>query len=146
VKNKVLLVVVPQGEQPALNPEPTYGQSFTYRLQDRHGMCHTYSISSIELREAYQRFLTMTDEEFLQEVPNVLHYVSIVSWIREVELDELVSDLGLIHRLVHLLAGTNGPGDELLEIRYSFAALWPPDDEELRDVLPFKGLKVNELG
>lgn len=62
-----------------------------------------YMLSYESLREDYRRYTMMSDEEFLADLVNILHFTCIVCWMKELKAQWLLSDVGLIHELVHLL-------------------------------------------
>ena len=62
-----------------------------------HGSGATYSLSYRELRERVQEFVDMTDEKFLESLPEAAHLACIVSWVKELGIDETVGDEGVVH-------------------------------------------------
>lgn len=66
--------------------------------RDRH-----YVLSYSSLREDYLRYTMMSNEEFSAELLNILHFACIVCWLKEKQAQWLLSDVGLIHEIVHLL-------------------------------------------
>lgn len=75
-----------------------------------------YSVSYRDLREDYLRYSRMSDREFLENLPKVLHFAVIMAYFKELG-NSVLSDRGLIHRLVHLLDGTE---EDLTGIRELF--------------------------
>lgn len=45
----------------------------------------------------------MSDEDFMANLLDILHFACIVCWMKEKQAQWLLSDTGLIHELVHLL-------------------------------------------
>lgn len=68
-----------------------------------HGSGATYSLSYRELRERVQEFVDMTDEKFLESLPEAAHLACIVSWVKELGIDETVGDEGVVHQIMHLM-------------------------------------------
>jgi hypothetical protein len=66
----------------------------------------TYVLSYRSLREDYIRFKNMTDEEFIDNALDILHFCCIVGYMKEIPSDTLLIDDGIIHELVHLLVET----------------------------------------
>lgn len=64
---------------------------------------HKLSYSYQELKEEFLCWSNKSDEEFFSNIPELLHFVCIVSYIKELSNISLVSDLGIIHELVHML-------------------------------------------
>lgn len=62
-----------------------------------------YSFSYQELRDDYRRFYLMSDDEFLGNLLDILHFTVYVSYIKEGQARWLLADNGIIHELVHLL-------------------------------------------
>ena len=62
-----------------------------------------FSYSYKELREEYIKFKLMSEDEFFSDIPRLLHFACFVGWIKELGNDCLISDVGIIHELVHLL-------------------------------------------
>ena len=61
-----------------------------------------YHFSYRELQEKYYELSFLTLEEFLDRLPEVLHFAVFVCWFKE-RGNECLSDVGVIHELVHLL-------------------------------------------
>lgn len=68
---------------------------------------HTYSFSYSELKRQYQKYVDLTDEEFMADLPHILHFTVFVCWFKQLQARDLLSDIGLIHELVHLLTLDN---------------------------------------
>ena len=66
-----------------------------------------YSLSYQELKNEYHTYLNMTNEEFLSDIPRLLHFICIVCYLKEVSSEVLLGDEGLIHLLIHRLDGTS---------------------------------------
>lgn len=62
-----------------------------------------YTLSYEELKIDYQKFVSMTNKEFFSNIPSILHFICIVSYLKELPTSILLNDEGLIHQLVHML-------------------------------------------
>lgn len=82
----------------------------------------TYSFSYDALREDYHRFKNMSDAEFAASVIDALHFACFVSHLKDFPACVVLSDKGVIHQLVHLLAKDTQSlvFQELVEIRETF--------------------------
>lgn len=78
-----------------------------------------FSLSYQELKEHYILFCEMTDEEFMENIPDILHLACVVSFLKETPTYVCLTDKGIIHELVHLLK-ENGTTTSLKEIRDLF--------------------------
>lgn len=78
-----------------------------------------FSLSYQELREHYLNFCDMSDDEFLEKIPDALHLACIICFLKEIPTYICLTDKGIIHELVHLLK-ENGTTTSLEEIRDSF--------------------------
>lgn len=72
---------------------------------------HEYHFSYQESKEEYHRYIRMTDEEFFthENIICAMHFACFVGWIKEISPEALLSDVGLIHLLVHQLHIGNDP-------------------------------------
>lgn len=71
-----------------------------YQLE---GSSRTYDFSYREIKDHYQDILSLTDEEFLDRLPEALHLAVYICFIKEVPGKHCLSDTGIIHMLAHLL-------------------------------------------
>ena len=69
-----------------------------YKVGDK-----TYHLSYLELQETYNRFILMTDEDFMKELHNAAHFACIVTWLKETG-QFAVADDGIVHELIHLMS------------------------------------------
>lgn len=69
---------------------------------DSHPDGH-YLLSYSSLREDYLRYTMMSDDEFIADLLNILHFTCITCWLKEKQTQYLLGDTGLIHEMVHLL-------------------------------------------
>lgn len=83
-----------------------------------------YHLSYQELKEDYARFLRMSDAEFLQNLLHAMHFACVVSYLKELPAEGLVSDQGLLHEMIHvLLFGVDSPDVDLTALRAQFEEL-----------------------
>ncbi len=81
----------------------------------------TFDWSYSELRQGYYHFIELSDDEFLADLPAVLHFACFVCFIKEIPSYVCLSDKGIIHELVHMLqSGVDGSVSSLNEIRKLF--------------------------
>jgi len=81
----------------------------------------TFDWSYSELRQGYRYFIELTDDEFLADLPAVLHFACFVCFIKEIPSYVCLSDKGIIHELIHILqSGVDGSVARLSEIRQLF--------------------------
>lgn len=63
----------------------------------------TYVFHYQNLKDKYNYFKSLTNEEFLKELPAVLHFACYVAYVKELSNEVTISDEGIIHELIHLL-------------------------------------------
>lgn len=80
-------------------------------------------VSYQELRDLYIDITEMSDDEFMSKISEILHAACIIAWFKELGSDATISDVGIIHQLVHLLHIPDEPTIILSEIREQFNAL-----------------------
>jgi hypothetical protein len=82
---------------------------------------YNFAISYLDLQADYQRFCQMPDEEWKQPETlwSILHLCCVVGYLKEMNGEMLVSDLGIIHEIVHLAQGVSQRS--LRDIREQFA-------------------------
>jgi len=80
----------------------------------------TYSFDYQELKEKYLELESLTDIQFLDRIPEILHFVCFVSYVKNTPSYILLNDRGLIHELVHLLDLKGHPTNDLENIREQF--------------------------
>ena len=93
-----------------------------YRLNDR-----TYGFSYSDIKQSYEAFCRMTDRKFLEKLPEAIHLACFICFIKEIPTQYCLSDVGVVHELVHLLCIPNeeGRASTVKDVRALFA-------EELR--------------
>lgn len=81
-----------------------------------------FGFSYSELRDDYLRYRLMSDEEFVDNALDILHFACYVCYIKESGSQHTLSDTGIIHQLVHLLSPDTRPDalNELEAIRDRF--------------------------
>ena len=62
-----------------------------------------YLFSYQKLRENYHEFIQLTDDEFINRLPEILHFACFVCYIKELGPECCLSDEGILHQLIHLL-------------------------------------------
>jgi hypothetical protein len=84
-----------------------------------------YHLHYAELKSDFHRYHDMGDVEFVENLPAVLHFACIVSYLKEVPAHVLVNDEGVIHQLAHLLDPSSRADSlhRLKEIRETFATV-----------------------
>ena len=87
-----------------------------YQLQD--GSIYEFSYQT--MKKLYDEHVSMTDEEFMKNLPSALHLASFICWFKEIPSYDCLSDKGIIHELIHLLHIPNEPLIILKEIRELF--------------------------
>lgn len=71
----------------------------------------TYAFDYQDLKRKFEMYESMSDEEFVADLPNVLHFAVFVCWFKRIPAYGLLSDVGLVHELVHVLALGKDGGD-----------------------------------
>lgn len=62
-----------------------------------------YSLSYKDLRKRYNEMIELSDEDFLERLPEALHLACVICYLKETPIEHALSDMGVIHELVHLL-------------------------------------------
>lgn len=88
-----------------------------YIVTDFYNHEHKMSYSYNSLRDDYNTIKSYTDEEFLANLPDILHTTVFICWIKEVPSEHCLSDYGVIHELVHLLSKTESPFNPIDKVR-----------------------------
>ena len=70
---------------------------------------HQFYFSYPEFEELFRKFKGYSDEEFKNDLPNILHFACFVSYLKELPIEATVGDYGIIHQLVHLLTIPDEP-------------------------------------
>lgn len=66
-----------------------------------------YSFNYTEVRDEYENVVNYSDEEFLLNIPKILHLSCFICFIKETPSYVCLSDKGIIHELVHILSIEN---------------------------------------
>lgn len=76
-----------------------------------------YSLSYQELKNSYHNYRSLTNEDFIRRIKEILHFACIVIWMKE-RSEYALRDDGVIHQLIHLLGKVNCDmsEEELLKI------------------------------
>lgn len=82
-----------------------------------------YLISYAQLKELYQEYCAISDEEFIKKLPEITHFACVVGWFKELPNDATIGDKGIVHELIHLMHIPAEPLVNLKEIRASFKLL-----------------------
>ncbi len=68
----------------------------------------------------YDKFKNMTNEEFIDNIIDVLHFACYVSWLKNLNTEETLADDGIIHELVHLTKKTTRKYQNIARTRKKF--------------------------
>lgn len=82
-----------------------------------------YSLSYQQLAAEYDRFCAMPDVEFLLNLPAAIHFACFVGWVKELGVEATISDVGIVHELVHLLHLGTTTETSVAKVREQFASL-----------------------
>ncbi len=77
-----------------------------------------FSLSYKELKEHYTIFCEMSDQDFINNLPDAIHLACMICFLKEIPTYVCLSDKGVIHELAHLLKDNSVSA--LNEIRKSF--------------------------
>lgn len=78
-----------------------------------------YAFSYVELRESYNDFIRLTDEEFMKRLPEAAHLACVISFLKEFG-QWAICDVGIVHELIHLMHIPEGNTATLQDIREIF--------------------------
>jgi|GEM_PF-1847187 len=79
-----------------------------------------YDLSYQELKEQYEKFVQMSDEEFLANLPAAAHLACVICWLKEEPGSVVLGDQGIIHELIHLIHMPETCGPDIERIRQCF--------------------------
>ena len=79
-----------------------------------------YALSYQDLKVHYAKFCAMNDAEFLQSLPSAAHLACIICYLKEIPCETCLSDKGIVHELIHLMAIPNDTSSTISEIRTLF--------------------------
>jgi hypothetical protein len=63
-----------------------------------------YNFSYQEIKNDYHKFKDMTDQEFIDNALDILHFCCFVSYLKELPAHAVLVDDGIIHELVHIIS------------------------------------------
>lgn len=78
-----------------------------------------FSLSYQELKHTYLEYCTMSDADFIKNLPSALHLSCVICYLKETPTSVCLADKGIIHELVHLIT-ESGTTSELKQIRDLF--------------------------
>ena len=79
-----------------------------------------YHLSYTELRDKYREMRELSDEEFLDKIPEAMHLACVICYLKETPLQHCLSDMGVIHELAHLIHIKEDTIADLPRIRATF--------------------------
>jgi|TARA_R100001509_G_scaffold154868_1_gene116825 hypothetical protein len=80
----------------------------------------TYVYDADLLEFQYNTFKKMSNEEFVENIIDALHYACYVSWLNKLNTDQTLADNGIIHELVHLTKKSTRQYQNVSETRKKF--------------------------
>lgn len=88
-----------------------------------------YGFSYQQLRDDYLRYVMMSDDEFLGNLLDILHFAVFVCYVKEMSGQWILADTGIIHELVHLLMEERNQRERRKEIEVTTTPL-----DKIRDI------------
>ncbi len=83
---------------------------------------HKFNLNYSQLKEDFEDYSNLPDEQFIAKIPEILHFICILSYLKELPAICLVGDTSLMHELIHILNGIETV-QTLKEIRKLFDIL-----------------------
>lgn len=80
----------------------------------------TYTLHYRELKNEYERFCEISNEEFLSSLLDAAHLACIICFLKETSAEDSIGDMGIIHELIHFIAIPDDPGIGLSSLRELF--------------------------
>lgn len=80
----------------------------------------TYVYDADLLEFQYNTFKKMSNEEFVENIIDALHYACYVSWLNKLNTDQTLADNGIIHELIHLTKKSTRQYQNVSETRKKF--------------------------
>tara|TARA_Y100001938_G_C8051618_1_gene412098 strand:- start:1008 stop:1319 length:312 start_codon:yes stop_codon:yes gene_type:complete len=80
----------------------------------------TYIYDAKVLEFQYNTFKNMTNDEFIENIIDALHFACYVSWLNKLNTDQTLADNGIIHELVHLTKKNTRQYQNISETRKKF--------------------------
>lgn len=84
----------------------------------RENKTYVYDADLLEFQ--YNTFKKMSNEEFVENIIDALHYACYVSWLNKLNADQTLADNGIIHELVHLTKKSTRQYQNVSETRKKF--------------------------
>lgn len=81
---------------------------------------HKYHFSYQEMSNLHDKYCTYTDEEFLANIVEIIHFAAFACFFKEMPTHQCLSDAGILHQLIHLLHIPDEPLTNLQGIRELF--------------------------
>jgi hypothetical protein len=79
-----------------------------------------YHVSYRELKEAHMAACILNNAEFMEQIQDMLHLACMICFFKEIPNEVCLSDEGIVHQLVHISSGIDGPSVDLVAIRVNF--------------------------
>lgn len=86
----------------------------------RNGERTVFSIDYDELTREYHLYKNETDEFWLNNLVKILHFSVVACYHTNVDMNNSISDIGIIHELVHMLHIPDEPLINLAATRIAF--------------------------
>ncbi len=77
-----------------------------YKVKDIYNREKTFSLSYKELKEKYLYFDSLDEHSFFENMPQILHLICIIAFLKEIPSYLLLGDEFLIHEIVHCMDNT----------------------------------------
>jgi len=104
-----------------------------YKIEDKE-----YVYDPLMLRFHYNTFTIMSDEEFIENLPKILHFSCFMSFVKKINHVEILSDQGVIHELVHLGSSSTRDFTDIQEVRNKFNKMFVdiPNSFDINTIYP----------
>lgn len=90
-----------------------------YKIEDKE-----YVYDPLMLRFHYNTFTIMDNEEFIENLPKILHFSCFMSFVLKLGQIETLSDTGIVHELVHLSNKGTKDFSDIKQVREKFEDLF----------------------
>ena len=87
-----------------------------YKIKDK-----TFVYDHKSAVDSYRKYCEITDEEFIENILNILHFAVYICYIKNLKTEDVLSDTGIIHELVHLTKENTRKFVDIKNIRKLFA-------------------------
>lgn len=101
--------------QPEPQPKQKKSTSIHYLVD---GM--EYSFNYQELKAGYEDICQYSDEQFMEELPEIAHLACIISFFKGLGSSATIGYKGIVHELLHLMTEPDESTNNLQEVRRSF--------------------------